>query len=293
VLQTEERLSARLRGLGAKGEIAHYQAISSFVPSAARQEENRSLLLKTVHADGKLLQQAFEHVGLRSGLASELSQAYRQSEGRLLTPEAWLASPAAAPFRHLWLGKDAGGHASVVVPLGAGSNAALESAAAGLEGVHFVDKAASVSRLFSQYRRGFSYGLAAALLLVLGLLSWRYGVYGGAAALLPPGLGMAGALAVAGYSGSAVTLFTMLALMLVLGVGVNYAIFMIEGRARPGPAGIAVLLSAVTTVLSFGLLAFSGMPALAAFGGTLLAGIGIAVCATPLALSLAPARKSP
>jgi predicted exporter len=106
--------------------------------------------------------------------------------------------------------------------------------------------------------------------------------------VLPPFLGMANALAVAGYSSTAVTLFTVLALMLVLGVGVNYAIFMIEGRSRPGTTGIAVLLSAVTTILSFGLLAFSGMPALAAFGGTLLAGIVIAVCATPLALSLAP-----
>ncbi len=288
LLQAEERLTARLRELAARGEISAYQAVSSFVPSAARQGENRSLLLKRVHGDGKLLQQAFEQVGLRSGVASDLSQAYRESEGKLLTPEAWLASPTAGPFRHLWLGKGEGGYASVVVPLGAHSTSLLVAAAADSKGVLFVDKAASVSRLFSQYRTGFSYGLLAALLLVAGLLSLRYGPRGGAAAVLPPFLGMAGALAVAGYSSTAVTLFTVLALMLVLGVGVNYAIFMIEGRSRPGTTGIAVLLSAVTTILSFGLLAFSGMPALAAFGGTLLAGIVIAVCATPLALSLAP-----
>jgi len=82
-----------------------------------------------------------------------------------------------------------------------------------------------------------------------------------------------------------------MALLLVLGVGVNYSIFLMEGRTRPGTTGVAVLLSASTTVLSFGLLAFSGTPALAGFGATLLTGIAVTVLATPLALSLSPATR--
>jgi predicted exporter len=287
-LQTEERLTARLRPLVEKGELAHYQAVSSFVPSAARQEENRLLLRKNLQLDGKGLAEAFQQVGLRSTVAGDLAAAYRESEGRLLTPQAWVASPAAAPFRHLWLGSTADGHASVVVPAGAADNSALEALAAGIPGVTFVDKAASVSRLFGQYRTGLSYGLGVALLLVLGVLAWRYGLRGGAAVLLPAVLGMAAALALAGYGGSALTLFNVMALLLVLGVGVNYSIFLIEGRARAGTTGIAVALSAATTVLSFGLLAFSGTPALSGFGATLLAGIAIAVLGAPLSLSLAP-----
>jgi len=288
VLQAEERLAARLRPLVDKGELAHYQAVSSFVPSAARQEENRLLLRKSLQLDGNGLAQAFQQVGLRSTAAGDLAAAYRESEGRILTPQAWAASPAAAPYRHLWLGSTADGHASVVVPAGAAANNALEALAAGIPGVTFVDKAASVSRLFGQYRAGLSYGLGVALLLVLGVLAWRYGLRGGAAVLLPAVLGMAAALALAGYGGSAVTLFNVMALLLVLGVGVNYSIFLIEGRARAGTTGIAVALSAATTMLSFGLLAFSGTPALAGFGATLLAGIVIAVLGAPLSLSLAP-----
>jgi len=93
-------------------------------------------------------------------------------------------------------------------------------------------------------------------------------------------LGIAAALALTGYTGAPFTLFGVMALMLVLGVGVNYAIFLVEGRGREGPAFVAVLLSAATTVLSFGLLAFSGTPALAQFGRTLVAGIGVAVLPT-------------
>ena len=80
-----------------------------------------------------------------------------------------------------------------------------------------------------------------------------------------------------------------MALMLVIGVGVNYAIFLREGLCKGGTHAAAslagVLLSAGTTLLSFGLLAFSSMPALASFGLTLLIGVGIAVLLAPIVLT--------
>jgi predicted exporter len=286
VLQREERLTAALSDLAAKGLLGHWQAVSAFVPSAARQEANRALVREAVLADGARLQRAFDEVGLRKGVAAELNRAYRDSEGQLLTPERWLATPASVPFRHLWLGATGNEYASVVVPYGSRDLQALAAAARATDGATFLDKTASVSRLFGDYRHGFSYGLAVAALVVLGVLSRRYGWRGGAAVLLPTLLGIAAALALSGYVGAPFTLFGVMALMLVLGVGVNYAIFLVEGRGREGPAFVAVLLSAATTVLSFGLLAFSGTPALAQFGRTLVAGIGTAVLLAPLALSL-------
>jgi len=169
----------------------------------------------------------------------------------------------------------------------------IRKTAQAVEGVTFLDKVASVTRLFGEYRKFFSYGLAIAIAVVLAVLSRRYGWRGGGAVLLPTLLGIASALALSGYSGVAVTLFTVMALMLVLGVGVNYAIFLVEGRGREGSAFVAVLLSAATTVLSFGLLSFSSTPALAQFGKTLVAGIGIAVLLAPLAMTLSAARPAP
>jgi predicted exporter len=298
VLRREEALAARLQELARKGELGHYQALSSFVPSAARQTENRKLVGEAVLADGARLERVFDQAGLRKGVAGELARAYKQSEGRLLGLEAWLASPASTPFRHLWLGaagggaaSEAGNYASVVVPFGARGTQALEAAAGALEGVSFLDKTASVSRLFRNYRDAFSWGLAAAAAVVLGVLSRRYGWRGGLAVLAPTLLGIAASLALAGYTGMPYTLFSVMALMLVLGVGVNYSIFLVEGRGRAGATFVAVLLSAATTVLSFGLLGFSGTAALAQFGKTLVAGIGVAVLLAPLSLSLAPWRR--
>jgi predicted exporter len=269
-----------------RGELSHFHAISSFVPSAARQEENRELVARSLLADPARVERAFGNLGFRDGTAAAFMSAYDKGAARVLGPEEWLASPAARPFRHLWLGRTPGGFATIVLPYGHSRSSALEGAAAGMAGVTLVDKAASVSRMFGEYRAGFSLGLAAAALVVLVLLARRYGLRGGVAVILPTLLGIAAALGLSGYCGAPITLFSVMALVLVLGVGVNYSIFLVEGAGREGATLIAVLLSAATTLLSFGLLAFSDTPALARFGETLLAGISTAVLLSPLALCL-------
>jgi predicted exporter len=69
-----------------------------------------------------------------------------------------------------------------------------------------------------------------------------------------------------------------LALMLLLGIGVDYGIFFQDhpGRSDPVP-WLAVGLSSVSTLLSFGLLGLSKTPALQAFGLTMLIGT-VSVC---------------
>jgi predicted exporter len=84
-------------------------------------------------------------------------------------------------------------------------------------------------------------------------------------------------------------LFNWLALMLVLGVGANYAVFLREGASRAdanlGAVWAGVMLSAATTLLSFGLLAMSAMPALQSFGATLALGIGVSVMLAPIGMT--------
>jgi predicted exporter len=53
---------------------------------------------------------------------------------------------------------------------------------------------------------------------------------------------------------------------------------------RRGATAMAVMLSGSTTLLAWGLLALSGVPALRQFGFALLTGIAGAVLLTPLAL---------
>eukprot|EP00493_Phyllostaurus_siculus_P026470 UN26815 len=63
-----------------------------------------------------------------------------------------------------------------------------------------------------------------------------------------------------------------MALFLVLGLGMDYIIFAREMSANPEVTRQAILLSAITSLLSFGLLAFSEMPVVQAFGSIILIG---------------------
>jgi predicted exporter len=194
----------------------------------------------------------------------------------------------------LWLGAvDANGqrgYAAIVMPrrVTPQNLPALIATASTTEGVVFVDKAASVSKLFGEYRVDSAIWLGGALLLVLVLVMARYRLRGGIATTLPVLLAVGVTLAAFGYARVPLNLFNCLALMLVLGVGANYAVFLREGCLRDGAdlgaVWTGVLLSAATTLLSFGMLGMSGMPALKSFGVTLTLGILVAVLLAPIAM---------
>jgi predicted exporter len=116
------------------------------------------------------------------------------------------------------------------------------------------------------------------------ILAWHYPLRAAMRVMLPVVLAEGISLGIFGYIGESVTLFAIMGWGLTLGIGINYAIFLYEGRGRAPSATAGVLLSAATTLLSFGLLALSSMPALRQFGLALFTGIAIAVVFAPLAL---------
>jgi predicted exporter len=84
------------------------------------------------------------------------------------------------------------------------------------------------------------------------------------------------AIALLSLAGQQLQLFHVLALMLLLGIGVDYGVFFHERPdRRETSAWMAVSLSAVSTLLSFGLLGLSRTPALQAFGLTMLLGTAL------------------
>lgn len=290
VLQREEALERRLQPMVDAGQLQGWLGLAGMVPSLQRQHADHALLA-LLFAQPARLRQWLHEAGFRDADIDRFVQAW---PGTPLTLQAWLQTPLAAPFRYLWMADTAApGSASLVVPQGDVSAALLKQAAANLPGVTLVDKAAGVSDLFGRYRRYASVWLLAAVLLIVPVFGWRYGWRSTPRVLAPPVLGIALTLAVLGLLHHPLTLFHWMALMLVLGVGANYAVFLREGEPhvshRPGAMYASVLLSAFTALLSFGLLAWSSMPALRDFGLTLLLGIGFTVLLVPASV---PARPS-
>jgi predicted exporter len=302
VLQRAEALQRKLEGPIAGAPIKGVQSVTQFVPSARQQAEDRARLGQRVFADRQALATALLDAGFRPEVAANYVDAFGGDHSGPLTVDAWLAMPWSQPYRHLWLGRvaqaQAPTYAAIVIPAGAtvAQLPALAALADGEAGIRFVDKPASVARLFAAYRVDSGWWLAGALVMVLVLFCVRYGPANGARVTLPVVLAVGITFAAYGYAGMPLNLFHWLALMLVLGVGANYAVFLREGCARRhadiGGVWVGVLLSAATTLLSFGLLGASAMPVLRSFGMTLALGIVIAVALAPLGMPLIKNRHA-
>ncbi len=271
VLQQEEALTRRLDVLVAGGRIAGYSAVSDWVPSAARQRADAALTARVEHQVLAAARAALGEAMTRPGFAASP-----------LALEEWLASPVSAGARALWLGEVAGAQTSVVMLRGLHDAAllpALAGAAQGLDGVRWVDKPSEISQLLGRYRAVIGYLLVVGHGLVFAALWWRFGRLAWRA-WLPTALATGLTLAFLGLLGQPFQLFNVLALLLLLGVGVDYGIFLLEHR-NDGSAWLAVALGATSTWLAFGLLALSATPSLQAFGLTLLIGLALVSLLAP------------
>jgi len=276
VLQREELLKRRLDPLIAQGKITGYQAMSNWVPSAQTQDARRTLLEEKLLQESGPLEQLAEKVGEDKTWITT-TRAHLLESGKLLTLDEFLKTPASEPWRHLWLGDTEGVTASIVALRGL-SNAdigLLQKTGAGLEGVQWVDKVDEISSVLGLYREYMSWVVLAAYIVVFGLLFPRYRRHTWRV-LAPTAVASITTLALLGFAGQNLQLFHVLALMLLLGVGVDYGIFMQEqSDKRDASSWLAVGLSAANTILSFGLLGLSRTPALQAFGLTMLIGTAL------------------
>ncbi len=73
-------------------------------------------------------------------------------------------------------------------------------------------------------------------------------------------------------------------MILVLGIGIDFTLFLAEARGDLRITMFAITLSALTTMLSFGLLSLSSTYAVHSFGITVLIGIACAYLLSPLAV---------
>ncbi len=271
LLRNEERLTDALQPLVAAGKLHGWRAVSDWLPSLQRQQADRALVAPA---------EALARSRAAAMLGETMETATTNATPQLRVDEG-LRQPLAAPLRPLWLSEVDGRHASVVMlqGLSPANLPAIEAAARGLDGVRWVDRTATFSALLGHYRVQMGWLLVAgyvavglALLARFGRVGWR--------ALLPTALAALLSLAALGWLGEPLQLFGVLAQLLLLGIGVDYGIFLLEHR-DDGASWLAVCLGAASTLLAFGLLALSATPALHGFGLMLLLGIGLVWLLSP------------
>lgn len=246
--------------------------------------------LQQQQEDAALLRDAAPHIIARLQQAG-ITVPSPQTEPMPVTPQAWLASPLSAGWRLLWLTLP-DGRSGVLVPVGGVHNSeTLQRLAEQQQGVSWVNRKASYDALFSFWRTLLSGLLALALLLIALSYVLRLGLKAGLRSVMPSALSLAVALATLGWSGASLNLFALLALILVLGIGINYTLFFSNPNGTPLTSLLAVSLAMMTTLLTLGMLIFSSTSAISSFGVVLCSGIFSAFILSPLALRPSKSRK--
>ena len=282
LFQTQDAVIDRLNIMVESGTIAGFRSIGSFLPSSKRQREDFKSLRNAILPHGKDVRGSLEELGFSIEAINKL---FNQLEGEIkpLPPiEQWLENPASLPLRDLWIGQVGGRYASVIF-LGKIHNENELIQNVKIPGVKYIDRVEEISKLLKQYREKAIQWVGIAYLFIFFLLIFRYGLRQGVLVVAAPFLATIITFAILGWLGQKLHLMHILAFLLVLGIGIDYTIFFTERKGHSESTMLAALLSAITTILSFGMLVLSSTPALRAIGLTVFLGIVFSLLLSPMA----------
>ena len=269
VLQHEEDLRAALdQKLNAHPELnLRYRAISEWLPSIEHQKaiEQASVQVLPDLAQGM-------------GMSGSALNTIQSQVGQYIAPKDWLNQEFTQMLQRQWLGQQSDGRFATVVNLTGTASlaelASLRQTTAELKHVIWVDNVTHYGQLLADYRQLVLIILGLSYLATLVVLWLRYR-YKAILLLLPPLFGTLLSISLLGWLNIHVQLFTVLPLLLILGMGIDYGIFLIEHLHEQERMWMVTCLSSLSTILSLGMLGFSQTPALHILGLTLAVGIAM------------------
>ncbi len=295
-LQKAEAATRALDVLVEQGQIAGYDSITRLLPSLAQQQARLAALPQPEPLRAALIQATAGGPLPASRLEPFVAEVQAARQKPAITPEA-LRKVGLAPVLDALLLQRKDGSWVALLPVQPGPSQSvitqdLRQALAGVDGAQVLDIGAELKGLYQRYlgqaqNQALLGALGVLLLIALTLRSTRRLLSVCQPLLLSVLLTMGLFTAL----GVQLGILHLVGLLLVVAVGSNYALFFDmfqhEGRADADTLA-SLLLANITTVLSFGLIALSSIPALAAIGRVV--GLG-ALLALVLSAAFAPAAR--
>ena len=130
-----------------------------------------------------------------------------------------------------------------------------------------------LSELFQEHRINAQWLILVALIILTIGLGALYGRKSILPLVLPVTMALMTTFAIQAWLGVEINLFSIMGTFLIIGIGVDYAIFYRHGHDHPQVVGMALFLCMMSTFLGFGLLSFSQTYAIHCFGLTVLLGV--------------------
>ncbi|WP_053148491.1 MMPL family transporter [Pseudomonas sp. P97.38] len=276
LLERQTALNERLDQLVGLEKLQGYLSLNQLVSPPAEQQRVREALARLPAFWQPLLDLGVPVAALQAELAQLQALPVQDID-------AALTGPLAEPYRTLWLGPTAQGVAAMISLQGLNDAALLRVQAVDLPGVQLVDRLGDLNRVFAATQISAAELKLASCALIVLVLIWPFGLGAALRIVALPLLAALCSLASLGWLGQPLTLFSLFGLLLVTAIGVDYAILMREQIGGAAVSLLGTLLAAVTTWLSFGLLALSSTPAVSNFGLAVSLGLAFSFMLAPWA----------
>ncbi|UVL14647.1 MMPL family transporter [Pseudomonas atacamensis] len=276
LLERQAALSERLQQLVNLDKLQGYLALDQLVSAPSQQQQVRESLNKLPSFWQPLLDLGVPVTALQN----ELQQLQTLPAEDI---DAALAGPLGEPYRTLWLGPTEDGVAAMTSLQGLNNPSLLRVQALDLPGVVLVDRLGDLNKVFAATQISAAELKLASCVLIVLVLMLPFGLTGALRIVALPLLAALCSLASLGWLGQPLTLFSLFGLLLVTAISVDYAILMREQVGGAAVSLLGTLLAAVTTWLSFGLLAVSSTPAVSNFGLSVSLGLAFSFMLAPWA----------
>ena len=274
-LQRLENFIPQLEHAKQQGVFAQYQIIN--LPSIKKQQKNVALIQQYAPEILASLQQ----LGINANPPNIVQPI------DVITPEQWQQSVISQGRKLLWLSLKDGKSATLIPISGIEQLTELKALSKPDQGIYWLDRRSEFNTMFTHYRIHLSQLMVEAVLIICLCFIFyniKQGLKFALKSTLPTLLSIGIALSVHGIIGQTINLFSMLALILVIGIGIDYSLFLSNDKSQTQSALLAVILAALTTLLSFGLLIISHTSAIMGFGLVLTSGIFGAFLFAPLVI---------
>ena len=240
-----------------------------FFPAPA-QQQNNYLLNARLYGNENIAGRFIDQQGLSEISAKDLAAAYLAQQHQLLNPADFFNQQFQL-LPPLWIQSDVQINALLLIPK-AMDVKGIASKLQSVPGARFFSALQDAEAAMQDLRIAAMQLLFLALGLMALLLLSRYTLQKTLQLMAIPFFAVSLSFMLLALFNIPLTLFHVMALFLVVGLGMDYVIFIAEMVENAVETLSAIMLSSITNLLSFGLLSLSILPAVSAFGTALFIG---------------------
>jgi predicted exporter len=283
-LEHEETLCRRLEKVNEGKPLGGYIATSQYIPSIARQKQSREAVKNLL----PLAESQLEALGYDASTSAALKTAYNADSGKYISPDRAVPDYLRNAVSSEWLGEIDGKYYSIVLPVSITDENAYVQLANEDSNVYFENKMRDIGRDLDRLTKTILLLFAAAYVVIVVILKFFYNWKNTLKIASIPLLVVLVISSVFAASGIHLEFFSITGMILVFGLGLGYVIYMIENEKRQDPSTngrlepFAILLSFITTAVSFGALALSSFVPVHLLGLSIFLGLTTAFVCTML-----------